>query len=142
MMVSQRKSALGSSVIGGCLLGALYSLIVTMACCAITALLLDKEILEETAIGYCVILILLVASFLGSKLAYKKVKQNKLVICIGTGGIYFALLLSVTVVFFDGIYGGVGVSGLLICAGSVLTVLLQSREGRGGRRRMKKYRNR
>ena len=92
--------------------------------------------LKQENIGYGVMLLLLTASYAGAALASAKVKRRKGLVCLLTGVGYFALLLAVTALFFGGQYSAVGVTALLILAGSgcaALTPALGGKRGRKGR---------
>lgn len=112
------------------------SLGISAAAIAVLAKLVDSETLAWENIGYGIMVMLLAASFLGALTAYRKIKRQRLMICLLTGMVFFGILLSMTALFFGGRYHGVGVTFLLILAGSGCAGLLGLREGKGrGRKR-------
>lgn len=116
-----------SSMPGGIFLGAMTSTASTLLGCGILAKLLETEVLPENTLGYGVMVILLMASYLGSILAWKRIKHQKAMVCILTGAAYFLILLAITALMFGGEYSGVGVTSLLILCGSTLAMLTGTR---------------
>lgn len=119
------------SVPAGMGIGLGVSLIITAASIALLAKLLDTEKLAWENVGYGIMIMLLIASFLGAQAAYRKIKRQRLQICLMTGALFFAVLLSMTALFFGGQYEGVLPIFLLILAGSGSAGLLGLRKGRG-----------
>lgn len=129
------------SMPGGVMLGACFSMLCTVIGAAFTAFLIDREILGEQKIGYGCMLILIVASWLGSLFAWQKVKHRRMVVCLLSGLGYLLMLLGITALFFGGQYEAVGVTTALILAGSGTAVLMGMGTGRGkgiGRRKIKR----
>lgn len=115
---------------------------ITLLASAILAKLLDSETLAWENIGYCIMVMLMGASFLGALTARRKVKRQILLSCMAAGGIYFCVLLSMTALFFGGQYQGVGVTGLLVLAGcgSAALMGISGQKGRGERKRRIRHR--
>lgn len=124
MVVKQKSTGRAMSMPGGVLLGASVSMVCTVAGAALTALLIDREILGEQMIGYGSMIILITASLLGSLFAWQKVKRQRMVVCLLSGLIYLLMLISLTALFFGGQYEAVGVTVILILAGSGTAVLM------------------
>ena len=122
----------------GLAIGSGTSLLITLVGSWFFAYLISKEILEEITIGYCAMFIILLASLTGTAAAVGKIKRRRLCVCGLSGLIYFGILLSMTALFFGGQYQGVGVTALLIMAGSCTVALLGLRGERRVRRRKKK----
>lgn len=122
-------------------MGALTSLAITILGSGILAKLVDKEIMAESSIGYGIMVMLILGAYLGAMVSYRKIKRQRLPVCLGSGGIYLGILLSMTALFFGGQYSGVGVTALLIFCGSFLAVLPGFREKRGGKRLKMKITN-
>ena len=100
------------------------------------AWLIHKGIAEQNTVGYFAMGILLISSLCGAAVAKEKVKNKRMLVTGLTGLCYFVCLLSATAVFFGGQYTGMGVTGLLILAGSGTAALA----GKNGSRRRKKVR--
>lgn len=115
----------------GLAIGAAMALGCTLLGAMLVAKLIDSEMLAETAIGYGSVLILLTASFLSAMTAYGRIKRQRALVCMVSGGIYFLMLLAMTALFFGGQYTGIGVTAALIAAGSGCAVLLGLGGGKG-----------
>ena len=128
-----RRTGRASSMAAGLTFGAGTALAITIRGSAILAKLVDGEWLEEGNVGYGIMGMLLLASYLAAMVSYGKIKRQRLLVCLSTGGIYFGLLLSITALFFGGQYSGVGVTALLIVCGAILAILPGFSQKRGGK---------
>lgn len=135
MTVNQKPSGRAVSVPMGLMTGAMVSLGITILLAAIAAKLTQMEVTEEAHIGYYVIVILMAASFAGAFTACKRIKRQRLMICVLSGIVFFLSLMSITALFFGGQYEAVGVTGLLIFCGCMLALLACGNSSRGGKRR-------
>ena len=122
---------------GGALLGAVYALLWTLIASGLLGWLIQTEQLAEKSVGYGSMVILLTASMLGAGMAYRKVKHQRAIVCLTSGGIYLMLLLAVTALFFGGQYSGFGVTVFLIMGGSAATIFLGMERKRGRGRKIK-----
>ena len=102
----------------------LVSLLITVACTAIAAYLLVSERVGEESIKYISLTILFTASTAGAFAAWISSTQNRLLICLANGGIYFLSLIATTALLFGGQYKGVGATALVVLAGTLSVVLL------------------
>lgn len=123
------------SMAGGLALGALVSLAVTLAGTGVLAYLVNGEHLDMENIGYGILVMLLLGSFLGAQTAFRRIRRRRLLVCLAAGGVYLGILLGMTALFFGGQYSGVGTTALLILAGSMVAALLGKERGRGGKHR-------
>lgn len=139
---TKKPTGRASSMGVGLAMGGLCGLAITLLGSGIIAKLIDANVFSESSIGYGIMVILLLAAFLGSLLAYGKIGRQRLLVCMTTGLIQFLLLLSMTALFFGGQYSGVGVTALLILCGSALAAFLGLRENRGGKTRKIRIPNR
>lgn len=135
MKAVKKPTGRASSMPKGLTVGALGGLGILMAGAAILAKLIDGKILQETAIGYGVMGILILASYIAARLSYKKIKRKRLAVCMASGAVQFAILLGITALFFDGEYNAVGVTALLILCGSGLAAMQRSDRSRGEKRK-------
>ena len=120
MTVNRKPTGTATSIPVGLAYGAVTATVVTLLLSAITAKLIDQELLGWEKAGYAVLLILLVASCLGAMVTAGKVKRQKLLMCLAAGGVYYGILLAATALFFGGQYSGVIETGLLVFCGSML----------------------
>lgn len=142
-MVSNKKvTGKALSMPAGLGLGLAVSVVLTIVIAVVITYLLLGEKIPESAIGYGSMAILLLSSALGALIAAGTVKRRWMVVCLAAGGLYFLTLLGITAMFFGGQYQGMGVSALLILAGSGAVGLLGLRGERGVGKRHKKYRPR
>lgn len=116
-------------------MGGLTSLLLTMILSAILAKMVETEALAQRNIGYGVMILLLISSFLGAAAAQGRVKHQRLLVCILSGCVYFLLLLGITALFFGGQYSGMGVTALLVFGGAGTAALLCTRQGKGSHKR-------
>lgn len=124
MTLKQKMAGRTSSMPAGLLLGGAASFAVTVICAAVIAKLVDTEVMEEQMIGYGIIVLLILSSFVGAMISSGKTKRKRLVTCLASGVVYFGILMAITTLFFGGQYSAVGVTALLVFCGSVLAVLL------------------
>ena len=129
----QRRTGRASSMAAGLTAGALTALIITISGSAILAKVVEREWIEEGSIGYGVMVMLLLASYMAGAVSYGKIKRQRMLVCLSSGGIYFGILLSITALFFGGQYSGVGVTALLIVCGAILAILPGFQQKRGGK---------
>ena len=128
MTVNRKVTGTAVSVPMGIGIGCGISMILTLLGSGVVAKMIAEEILQETAIGYGAMVILLLSSILGSAIAVNKVKKRKLQVSLAVGAGYFLLLLAMTALFFGGQYQGMWVTALLVFAGSGTVTLLETRE--------------
>ena len=126
------------SIPGGVVLGGIWGLIWTLIGSGLLGWLIHTEKLAEHTTGYGSMMILLSASILGSLISYRKTKRQRILVCLGAGGVYLLMLIGMTALFFGGQYTGFSVTALLIMGGSLASVFLtmehENRKGRKGRK--------
>ena len=135
MVVNRKPTGRAVTIPAGLAWGAVFSLFATLAGAAVTAWLLEGEMVPQENTGYWVMGILLTASFLGATVAKGKTKRRALVVSLLSGVVYFGLLMTVTALFFGGQYSGVGETALLIFCGCMLSVLWELRGKKSPKRK-------
>lgn len=119
-------------------LGAVVCILMTMLGAAVTAWAVSSERLTQEYIGYCVMGILFLGSFLGTVTAVGKIKYNRAFVCAAVGIAYYIILLAFTALFFGGQYEGFGATGLMILLGCGCALLLGLKPKKEkGRRKIK-----
>lgn len=118
------------SIPAGVGIGTAGAMIWTILGAAVTALLVSREVVTETAVGYGALFILVSAAFISAKVSYQKIKHRRAMVMAVSGCAYFLCLLAMNALFFGGQYAGVGVTAAAILAGCVSAMLL----GNGGKR--------
>ena len=142
-MGKERKTVQGTGSMGSALVvGVAVSLVVTLLGAAICAGLISEEVIEAGSTGYCAMVILLISAISGTVAAGHKGKQKRLYSGLLNGTIYFAMLLAMNALLFDGQYGGVGVTALIVLSGSVLPVMIGLSGRNGAKPRRSKMRHR
>ena len=140
MGVNPKMTGRTRSVPAGLAFGAMISIGVTILIAVVLAKLVDMERLAWERVGYGIMILLFLASFSGAVASYFRIKRQRLIVCMMSGVVYFALLLSVTALVFGGQYEAVGVTAVLIFGGSACAGILGlSPGGGGGRRKMRKH---
>lgn len=138
MTVNQKMTGRAASLPGGLAIAAAVSMLATLVIVVTGAVLVSNEIIAFENIGYCSMAAILLGSFFGAITAVSRIKRQKVLVGILSGGVHYLVLLSITALFFGGQYKGMGVTLLVVIGGSLLGVIFSNREkGRGttGRRR-------
>ena len=142
MVANQKVTGKAVSFPAGVAIGLAISWSLTLIMAAMTAYLEGRGILGYDAVGYCLMLTLLLSSLAGALTAARKVKRIRFGVCMASALCYFLTLMVLTALFFGGQYSGIGVTGLVILGGAAAASFL----GRSGKRstsvRIKKYKNR
>lgn len=142
MVSNQKPTGRALSMPSGLAAGSMVSLLLTLVLCAVLAKLLDMEKIQWDSIGYGIMVMLLVSAVVGAEVACRRIKRQKLLVCVLTGIIYFCMLLGITALFFGGQYEAVGVTAILVLGSSLATGLLEIKEGKGKGRRKQVRRQR
>jgi len=135
----QKGTGRASSIPGGLAVSCVISLGLTLAGSLLLSGLVLRGTMAMENIGYGVLILLVTASFLGGITAAARIKHRILMVCLLSGGVYFAVLLAITALFFGGQYQGVGVTGLLILGGSGGAGLLLAGKGTGAGKYRKRH---
>lgn len=142
MAASRKKVQSQISIPLGLALGAGTSLAVAFLGTALLAWLIGNERLPEERMSIAVPAVLLVAGIVGAWMAASKTKHKRLPVCLGSGLVFFLVLLSLTALFFGGQYEGLMINGAAVLLGSGVMALLGLRGQRGNSRRRKKFTSR
>ena len=142
MVTNQKPSGRAASMPMGLLIGLTVSMGITVLLTAICAKLVDMQQIDVKNIGYCAMVILMIAPFCGAKTAQKRIKHQNLMVAAMSGGLYFLTLIGITILFFGGQFEAVGVTLLLIVGGVGLTLLTGGGKNNSGKHRNKKRHNR
>ncbi|MBQ9839106.1 MAG: TIGR04086 family membrane protein [Oscillospiraceae bacterium] len=124
MVVNKKVTGTAASIPGGIAAAAGVATALTLLLSGLIAWLVLQERIGESAIGYGAMVVLLLSSFVCGVLASAMVKHRRMVVCLLSGLTYFLCLLACTALFFGGRYQGLGVTALLILAGSVSAALI------------------
>lgn len=133
MVTNKKPTGRAVSMPVGLAMGGIIALLWTVLGSMLVAKLIESEVMQESSVGYGAGGILLVGAFLASMVSFRKIKHQRVLVCMISGAVYFVCLLGITALFFGGQYQAVGVTGLLILAGSGTAALLGLNSG-GGKR--------
>lgn len=111
------------SIPAGLTYGGICSLMITILGSMMIAKLVSEEIVKETKIGYCVMVMLITAAYSGAMCAKIKIKRRKLMVCTLSAITYMLILLMTTVLFFGGQFSSVMETVLLVVCGCTLAAL-------------------
>lgn len=123
MAIKRKKSSSGTSVAVGVVAGVITGVTVMLAGALLLAYLIANETMGVEGIEIGSLIVVALSAAAGSWLAQMLVKQKKLIVCGITALAYYLILLSVTAVFFDGVFGAMGITALMILLGAGLTIL-------------------
>lgn len=139
MIRNQKVTGRAMSMPSGLALGALVSMVTTILVAFIGAELILQEVVSQDLVGYFSMAALVTATILGAVTAARKIKHQKAIICLISGGIYFCILLSITAVFFGGQYEGFLITLMTVALSSAAAIMIAAREGKnGGKRKHRK----
>lgn len=139
MTVRQKRTGIALSMPTGLAWGAMSSLGVVLLGTAITAKLIDSEIIKWSDSGYLILVTLILAAWLGGMISFRKIKRQRVAVCMMSGTLLFLLLMVITALFFGGQYSGVGETALLILCGSLLAIPSGNGEKKRNRRKIRSY---
>lgn len=117
------------------LIAVIVSLLVTVLGSSVVSFLIHRELIQETAMVYGVVILLLVSSYAGGVTGYGKAKEKRLLVSMLSALFYFLILMAMTAIIFGGKYSGIGVTGTVIFCGAALAALPNRVRSRGGKRR-------
>lgn len=142
MAKSAYQNGRASSMPSGLLTGLAAGMGAILLGTAIIALLVHREVMSVEKIGYGIMGMLLAASAVSAHSACRRIKRQRMVVCLLSAVILWLSLLALTALFFGGQYDGALVTGGLILCGSGCVMLLGGREKRGGNRRNRRNKHR
>lgn len=128
MATTKKPTGRAASVQAGLCIGNAASLMFTITGAALLAEMISREIVRWESVGYWVMGILLVASFMGAWIAIKQIKRRKILISQFSALLFFVMLMAITALFFGGQYDAVAVTALLVWGGSSTAGLLGIKE--------------
>lgn len=136
MVKTKRPTGRSSSIPGGLAAGGGCSLATTLILASLIANMVNKGMLDKQKIGYAVMVLLMVSSYLGAWVTQGRIKHRRLAMCILSGLVYFLMLLCITALFFGGQYTGVGATAGIVFAGAFLAGMFTlKKRGPGSTRR-------
>lgn len=139
MVVNRKPSGTAKSMPAGLAMGWVAQMLVTAAACLLLAMLILNGRAGWEAVGYGVMIILLLSSYLGAAISCKRIERRKLLVCGLSAIIYFLTLVAMVILLFDGRFDAVWAPAMLIAGGAMAAALMHCREPQEkGRRRRKR----
>ena len=142
MVSSKKNTGRALSFPAGLARSAIVSISISTLTSAILGWLIEAEMIAWEQVGYGIMVILFLSSFVGALTAASRIKRQKALACMLAGMVYFIILLLFTALFFGAQYHAVGVTALMIIAGNGCAVLWELREKGSKRTKIIKARNR
>lgn len=140
MRHNRKIKGTATGIPAGLAIGALISLIITMAGAAVTAYLVLKERVGENGIGYASMIVLFIGSTMGAWGAYSSIRKQRLQVCLMSAGVYYLILLAITALFFGGQYQGMGVTALVVLVGTLAVAFFPGKGGAKMKLKKRAYR--
>ena len=137
MKTKNKQTGKAASIPAGATFAAITSLGISAIGSLLVSWLVAGDRMKWESVGYGIMVILFLASFLGALIASSMVRHRRGVVCMLAGVTYYVCLLSLTALFFGGRYYGMGVTALMIVAGSGCAALVET--GGKGQRNYRKY---
>lgn len=131
-MVGKRKmSGQGVTIPAGIAIGVITSVAVMLMGALLISFLVMNETVPINGIGLGAMCVLVLAAAAGAWLATVLTRQKKLLVSGLTALIFYLVLLSITAVFFGGMFAGMCIVALMILLGAGATVLFGLRKKSG-----------
>lgn len=112
-------------------IGILWSAGISLCCTILAILLLGWLVSEEKIkweyVGYGIMIVTLLSSFLGALIACIKVRRRMLLVSMVSGMLYLGILLSIAELFFGGISRETWILSGIIMVGSLCASFLRMR---------------
>ena len=134
MLVNRKPTGRASGFPAGLAVGTLVSTLLTLALAAVLAGLISRETVAEKDLGYGVMVILFLASALGSAVAYAKIRHRRLLVFALSALCYLVTMTALTALFFGGQFEGIFPTAMLIIGGAGVSFLRSNRAERAGKR--------
>ena len=128
MARKHKMSGKGVSLPAGIVIGVVAGVSLAILGALLLAYLVVSESIDIGGTGVGAMLIVALASAFGAWITSALVKQKKLLVSGLTALGFFLILLSITAVFFDGVFSEVGKIGLMILLGAALPLLFTLRK--------------
>ncbi len=130
------------SIVSATAMGTVLSIALTVVLSMLTAIFISNEYFDINIKSTAAIIIQGIAALAGSYLAYRLSSEGKGIASVCCAAVYYVMLLSTSIMLYDGVSTCFWV-GMISCAvGSLLAILLinTAKKTHKQRRRVKRYR--
>ena len=138
MAKKHKSTQKASSIPAGLGLAVICSMIVTLLGAMISAYLVGAETISQDSMKVASIVVIVISGAVGALVALNRIKRMRMQMCLLSGICYYIVLLSITGLFFDGQYNGLGMNGIAIlcgCGGVAVLSILTKNRGKTHRRK-------
>ena len=112
-------------------------LVITIVGAVLLAFALARETMSVETMGYGIMVVLFIATFLSSMVAMWCIKHRKMQVSLITAGAYLLSLLAMNALFFDGQYQGVGATVIVVAIAGVTAAFIGSGGGKTAKHKAK-----
>ena len=124
MVTSKKVRGRATPMLVGIGWGVVTAVAIAFLLVAVLVWLVLANKIDSEHLGYYIMGILLLSSFLGAMVSSQKIKRRWLLVSAVVGVIYYFFLLLMTAFVFGGHFRGVGVTGAMIMLGCVASGVL------------------
>ncbi len=128
MQNKRKKANLNSSIPMALVVGWITSLITTVSITSIMAILIAGDYIQPEILAPASVITVMVSAFAAANFAAVQISEKKLAVCIASGAIYYISLVCCNVLFFGGLYHGLGGAALTIIGSALVAGLLRMRQ--------------
>ncbi len=126
------------SLPGSVAIGTTVSVMTSGAIAVILAILIGHGKLSPGMMNYGVMILLMLSSAVGAMVARIHYSAKIMIVCIVTALCYWISLLSITALFFGGLYSGVPATALVIISGGIIAGCVPMGQGKTAKKRIRK----
>lgn len=123
-----------SWVVSNILIGVAIGVLISLALAMIAVAFINNKMINESRIDMIIAPIHLAATFVGCIISGKRMGRQYAIICGIVAILYCIILLSSTILFFDGVFQKVGL-GVVMCAAGSIGACAICMMGKGRRRK-------
>ncbi len=124
MITHKSHTGRATSTARGLLSGLAVNILITLAAAAILAKLINDGIMPWENVGYAILVVFVLSSFIGAYISCQRIKRQKLIVSLLSGLIYWVVLLGLNALIYSGKYEAVAVTAGIILAGSLGAFIL------------------
>ena len=137
--ILRKNQGNAKSVPGALATGGAVSILTTIIMSCLTAYLIHTEHIQWSNIGYWIMTILFLSSYLGAKTSYLSLKRQKMIISALSGILYWGILLCSTALLFGGNFNAIPETAAIIAAGSMCSGLMSRTIGKRNSKKVRKH---
>ena len=141
-MAKTNTAASKQTVVHAVLVGCGIAIAISFLGILVIAIMLNRNGLEETELGYAVMVVTSVSSAIGALVSRRGISGSYLPLAFFVGLGYYIVLLIISFALFSGPVSGMGVTGLLVLGSSICTSFIRGKGKKANVGHVRKYVNR